>query len=508
MMSLWLTLIAAFLLSIVLTPMVRALALRIGLVDLPDGRRKMHDRAIPQAGGVAILIAASVAVMLSLSEFTVSSRLHVPWLFFACFSICAIGVLDDFGRLRGRHKLIGQLLVALLVIWSGVLIRHVSLLSWHLDLGYFAVPFTLFWLLGAINSLNLLDGMDGLLTLIGIVACAAFASIALLSGQLATVLIAAAMIGALAGFLVFNWPPATIFLGDSGSMLIGLAVGVLAIESSTPPNFSSSWGERVSGSSVMNLAAPLAVLCIPIFDTVAAIVRRKLTGRSIYNSDRSHLHHCLLQKGLPRSAVLACVGTCCIIAAAGAIASVHYHNDLFALIAPLAVVVLLVSTRMFGFAEFLLIKDWLQRLVRSFLRFPGAASVQRSEVHMQGSADWKQLVTLLVGRSGDLNLRSVCLDVNAPAVFEGYHANWQRFDGEPDDCVRWRADLPLTLQGQAVGTLSVTGYHDSEPIWQKIADLTSVVKVFEESMLIDSMTKVEARSTDGGLAGLHGAPLV
>src|SRR5262249_20696536 len=193
--------------------------------------------------------------------------------------------------LRGRYKLLGQVFAVGAVLAYGVRVEAVHLFAWRIELGWFAVPFTLFWLLGAINSLNLLDGMDGLLGTVGTIVSLAIAALAAVPGHWAEAAVAATLAGALLGFLRYNWPPATIFLGDAGSMLIGLVIGVLAIRCS------------LKGTATVALATPMALLIIPIFDTAAAIVRRKLTGRSIYSTDRAHLHHCLLRRALPRPVV-------------------------------------------------------------------------------------------------------------------------------------------------------------------------------------------------------------
>src|SRR5205085_7444433 len=130
----------------------------------------------------------------------------------------------------------------------------------------------------------------------------------------------------------YNFPPASIFLGDSGSMLVGLVVGVLAIESS------------LKGPATVALAAPTALLTLPIFDTFAAILRRTLTGRSIYTTDRGHLHHCLLRSGLSNRTVLLCVSGCCLLTVAGALASLALQQELIALLSATTVVALLIVT--------------------------------------------------------------------------------------------------------------------------------------------------------------------
>lgn len=224
--------------SLVLTPMVRFAALRWGLVDRPDGRRKMHGRITPAAGGLSILaaVAGSVAFVWwtfqPLREQIGEQEKYLFGLLGASAVACLVGVLDDLGYLRGRHKLLGQLLAVAIVMSCGVVVRSIGVFHTQIDLGLLAVPFTVFFLLGAINSLNFLDGMDGMLTSVGLIISLGMAAMAIYSGQWITACFAMALAGALLAFLWYNFPPASIFLGDSGSMVIGLVTGVVAIQSS------------------------------------------------------------------------------------------------------------------------------------------------------------------------------------------------------------------------------------------------------------------------------------
>src|SRR5262249_15282924 len=162
--------------------------------------------------------------------------------------------------------------------------------------------------------------------------------------------------------------PARIFMGDAGSMVVGLVVGVLGIQSS------------LKAPATVALVAPLAVLTIPFLDTAAAIVRRKLTGRSIYATDRGHLHHCLLRRGYSTRVVLAWVSLFCVLTGAGALASLALKNELLAFCTALTVVAVLIVTRFFGHAEFQLIRKRLAHLVFSFLKTRGDGRFQRIDV--------------------------------------------------------------------------------------------------------------------------------
>jgi UDP-GlcNAc:undecaprenyl-phosphate GlcNAc-1-phosphate transferase len=461
--------------GLILTPVARSLAARIGLVDRPDGRRKVHARVTPLAGGPALLAASALAVGAAfalpgpVSEQLQGECSRLVGLALAGALICALGVADGYGRLRGRHKLLGQLAAVSVVIYFGGRAQAVSLLGWHVELGLLALPFTVCWLLGTINSLNLLDGMDGLLSSVAGILCLGLAATAVLDERWAAACLALALAGAVLGFLRYNFPPASTFLGDSGSMLLGLVIGSLAL-----------WGSAVgptAPSRPVPLAVPLALLTVPFLDTAAAILRRKLTGRSVYTTDRGHLHHCLLRYGLSHHRVLLCVASCCAVAVGGAVVSVAVGHDLPALLAAGAVVATLVGMRLFGHAEFVLLGKRLGELALSVVRRRGEP--QQREVRLQGSVDWAELWANLLAWMNRLGLKMLRLNVNVPALHEGYHAYWSAPHQESEESSLWRAEIPLEVTGRGLGRLEVVGERDHEPVWQKIMTVMQVVARFE-----------------------------
>jgi UDP-GlcNAc:undecaprenyl-phosphate GlcNAc-1-phosphate transferase len=485
MNSLLLLLASSFALCLVFTPFLRQVALRCGLVDHPDGRRKIHSRPIPVVGGVAIFFATNATLIAALvwsqsgTDLTDGRGRVYGGLFLASAVIAVVGVIDDRWGLRGRHKLVGQLVAVVIVMAFGLQVRSIGLFGTLIDLGSLAPFFTAFWLLGAINSLNLIDGMDGLLGSVGIIITLSMAIMAFLigpSGWLAAC-VATALAGALLGFLCFNFPPAAIFMGDCGSMLVGLVIGVLAIESS------------LKGPATVALAGPLALLVIPIFDTSAAIVRRKLTGRSIYTTDRGHLHHVLQRNGMSNRLVLLLVAGLCLLASGGALLTLALNNELFALVSAGAVVGILVISRLFGHAEFLLIKERLLAVAVALRYGHQVGRVHQLEVRLQGSADWNELWRDLTAFAEQLNLKTVCLDVNAPAIHEGYHARWDRLQGNDNDPAGfWRAEIPLHAHGYVVGRLEVIAQRDHETVWRKVALVAKIVEDIE--LVVSNLTLV------------------
>jgi UDP-GlcNAc:undecaprenyl-phosphate GlcNAc-1-phosphate transferase len=458
---------AAVAASVFLTAAARPLARRVGLVDQPDGRRKVHGRSTPVAGGLAVFAAAGLVLGAAavipgpVADAVAADPGQYAALLAGAAVICLVGVVDDRFKLPGKYKLVGQAAAAAVVVAGGATVESVHLFGRDVHLGWLGVPVTLAWLLGAVNSFNLIDGMDGLLGTLGVIVCGAVAVMAGMHGQVAEACVAAALAGALVGFLRYNLPPASIFLGDAGSMLVGLVVGVLAIRCS------------LKGPATVALAAPAALLTIPFLDTAAAIVRRKLTGRSIYSTDRGHLHHCLLRGGMSRPGVLLLVSGLSSVTVVGVLASIALRNEVLAVLSAAAVVVILVATRLFGHAEFVLLVSKAKAVARAALGpRRGGREIQ---VRIQGSAGWAGLWTDLTAAAARLNLHAVALDVNAPLHHEGYHARWHRAGGPAgEDAGAWSAVIPLTAFGQPIGQVAVAGLPDGVPAWQKMAELAAV----------------------------------
>jgi UDP-GlcNAc:undecaprenyl-phosphate GlcNAc-1-phosphate transferase len=486
MVFLGITFALSFGLGIVLTPLARALARRAGLVDRPDGRRKIHQGPVPLAGGIAVFVAASAAVAAlwlfasgAHAEQLVARQSSLVGLWLAACFICLVGVADDAGKLRGRHKLFGQIVAVGIVMSSGVLVQRIHLFNWDIELGPLALPFTGLFLLGAINSLNLLDGMDGLLGSVATIICLALTALGAMGGQWATAAVACALAGALMAFLCFNFPPASVFLGDCGSMLVGLVVGVLAITSS------------LKGPATIALAAPMALLTIPFFDTTAAIIRRKLTGRSIYTTDRGHIHHCLLRSGLSNQSAIGVIGVLCLLTVGGTLTSIAFQSDALAVASGLLVIFLLVVTRLFGYAEFTLIQQRLREVAAHLRHNPArngtddASAVHHQiEVRLQGSVEWTEVWQDLTKAAEKLGLKGLCLDVNAPLLHEGYHARWQRLDGDGGALEPWRVEIPLALDGQSVGRLAIEGDRSPElALSEQIAAASALAEKVESAFL-------------------------
>jgi UDP-GlcNAc:undecaprenyl-phosphate GlcNAc-1-phosphate transferase len=288
--------LGAFGFALVLTPLVRDLVGARGWFDLPDQGRKVHSRPVPRVGGVPILLAGGIAfALLALSKVTgddaVVRVVPFAWkLAPAVLTIFVVGLVDDRIGLRPWQKLASQFVAASLACWAGVGFTSVAgyaLPSW------FAIPLTLLWLAACANAFNLIDGIDGLAAGVALIASLAMLAAGVMLRHSGLALVSAALAGALLGFLRFNFSPASIFLGDCGSLTIGFLLGCCAIVWS---NESATFGGAM---------APLLALSVPLLDTALAVIRRVLRRRPVFHPDRDHIHHRLLAQGLsPRRAVL------------------------------------------------------------------------------------------------------------------------------------------------------------------------------------------------------------
>ncbi|MGA3028661.1 MAG: MraY family glycosyltransferase [Bryobacteraceae bacterium] len=281
----------AFLIALVLTPIIRDVFRAYNVVDRP-GRRKVHAFPIPRVGGIAIAVAYSAA-FLSFSDFSNSLPAHDSplWKLLPGAAVVFLtGLLDDFFTLRPAWKLIGQIAAGALVFFNGLRIEAVSGLSLPV---WVSLPLTVLWLLLCSNAFNLIDGLDGLCAGMGFVATLALFAAALIQNNVALAHATFPLAGALLGFLCYNFNPATVFLGDSGALLIGFLLG----------GYGMIWTEKTA--TLLSVTVPLLALSIPLLDVSLSIVRRFLRRQPIFSADRGHIHHRLLDLGLsPRSAVL------------------------------------------------------------------------------------------------------------------------------------------------------------------------------------------------------------
>jgi UDP-GlcNAc:undecaprenyl-phosphate GlcNAc-1-phosphate transferase len=279
------------LLALGMTPAVIWLARRIGALDHPSVR-SIHRKPVPRIGGVAIFI-SSMCLILSvlylrndIGEAFRDVRMQVTALLGSAAFIFLLGLADDLRHLPARFKFLAELAAAGTLCFVGVRIDEVGLVDgYRVSLGWLGYPLTLFWVVGITNAVNLSDGLDGLAAGISAIACGVIAVLAIHSDNAIMAVFALALVGSLSGFLVFNFSPAKVFMGDCGSLFLGFTIAASSVMCMT------------KSSAVIGLALPALALGIPIFDTLFSMLRRFLERRSLFAPDRSHFHHRLLDLG-------------------------------------------------------------------------------------------------------------------------------------------------------------------------------------------------------------------
>jgi UDP-GlcNAc:undecaprenyl-phosphate GlcNAc-1-phosphate transferase len=287
----------------VLTPLVLKLALKHKLYDQPN-ERKVHSRPIPRLGGVAIVIAffapltGLLLVRVGMTVPLTESPSHLIGLFVGGLIIAALGLYDDLKGADAKKKFAVQVLVAILMWALGYRIELLSNpFGGQIALGWFSLPLTVFWFVGVMNAVNLIDGLDGLAGGVSLISISTLMALAIMDDKVLAALMSACLAGALVGFLFFNFNPARIFMGDTGSLFLGFVLAAFSISTSS------------KGSTAIAIAVPLLVLALPILDTLLAIGRRVRARRPIFSADQEHIHHRLLRAGFThRGAVLVLYG--------------------------------------------------------------------------------------------------------------------------------------------------------------------------------------------------------
>lgn len=276
----YLALVVAFVASILLTPIVKRLAYRIGAVDKPN-YRKVHNHVMPRLGGLAIFIAFLMGIVIA--QPMDDSMIAI---LIGSFVIVVTGILDDMFEITPKAKLIGQTIAAAIVIFfGGVQIDFINLpFGGKLFFGYLSIPLTLIWIVGITNAINLIDGLDGLAAGVSTIALITLATMAFIMSNVFVLVMALILAASTCGFLFYNFYPAKIFMGDTGALFLGFMISVLALLG-------------FKNVAFVSLVIPIVMLGVPISDTFFAIVRRLLNKQPPFSPDKSHLHHRLMSIG-------------------------------------------------------------------------------------------------------------------------------------------------------------------------------------------------------------------
>lgn len=300
-------------LSYVITPLVIKFAHKVGAVDVPMDNRRVHTKPMPRLGGLAIFV-SFIIVFLATTNLEINK---VIGLVIGSTMIIACGIKDDINPVSAKFKLAIQVLASLVLFYSGYrigfltnflgdMISHFGASEYIYISTMISLPITVFWVVGITNTINLIDGLDGLAAGVSMIAAAALTYVAFANGSTEVALLTAIITGSILGFLPYNFNPARIFMGDTGSLFLGFILAAISIEGA------------LKSATVVTLFIPVIILGIPIFDTTFAIVRRVASGKSISEGDKGHLHHRLLSIGMcHKDAVLSLYFLASLLGAAG-----------------------------------------------------------------------------------------------------------------------------------------------------------------------------------------------
>ena len=347
----------AFITSFVLTPYTIKIAKKIGAVDIPKDERRMHHKPMPKFGGPAIIIGFIISTIYLIISSSLEGNINIfglenYWLKLLGFlgGTIVLSTFCFFDDIKGIHpltKLTGQLIAATIVVVCGIRINYFNLPFFEGNImlsNVISIILTIGWIVGITNAINLIDGLDGLSTGIAIISCVSLLIIfALNSSPFIAIIMITALVGALSGFLPFNFNPAKTFIGDIGSNFIGFTLSIVSI-----------LGIAKTATAFV-IVLPIIVLGLPIFDTLSAIVRRLIKGKSlkaVFQADKGHLHHKLIEKGFSqKEAVLSLYG---ISVACGMFAVILFESDIWKAISFALMVIAVVCI---GYKEFFKLKE-------------------------------------------------------------------------------------------------------------------------------------------------------
>jgi len=338
----WMTGLFITLLS---TPLIRTWAINRKLLDRAGQFHTTHTVAVPRLGGLALIIAFDV--VMSIAILCESERFNIPqeaWmLFWTCGLMFALGFCDDISPLGAKMKLIGQIVISFLAYWGGLRITqwiNPFTQTVHL-LDFWSMPVTIIWIVGVTNLVNLVDGVDGLAAGLTLFLMILISLLSGLGGNYFSLFLSVGMVGALIGFLYYNFPPAKIFLGDGGAYFLGALIAELALLNSN------------KGEVAVALIVPFFALGLPIIDTCFTIFRRGLVGLPIFRADRKHIHHRVIAMGFSRQRVVLLLYAVCGLFSLLALGIMISKGRLLPLFFGLFMFVMVMSARVFGFVQ-----DW------------------------------------------------------------------------------------------------------------------------------------------------------
>jgi UDP-GlcNAc:undecaprenyl-phosphate GlcNAc-1-phosphate transferase len=459
----------SFLAAMLTTPLVRRKASEWGAIAQPDNGRHIHSRPTPRLGGVAIYIAFTATLLCVpflgnlVGQSFRDNLLKLTALLAPATFVFLFGVYDDFCGASAPLKLTFQAAAALMVFAAGFRIENLSSPfggHWHLPM-WLSLPITILWVVVITNAFNLIDGIDGLAAGASVFALISILVFSVAQGNPEISLIAVVLVGAVMGFLRYNFAPATIFLGDSGSLFLGFMAAVLSLAGSQ------------KGSTIVAIAIPLVSFGLPVTEAGLSLARRFVSGQSLLAGDRGHIHHKLLDRGLTqRQAAILLYAVCALFSLFG-LMLLNPQRNLAALIFFVLGVGIVFGVQRLGYAEFSELGSQIkQGVTRRRRALAVNVRVRRASDDLSGVKSTSELFATLSSLLDTDEFDCVLLEINEnEPVFESYPMRyrhltngrvtwaWKRNGSEIDKVISsdqcWMLRLPLiTDHGETLGSIT------------------------------------------------------
>jgi UDP-GlcNAc:undecaprenyl-phosphate GlcNAc-1-phosphate transferase len=442
--------------SLVLTKVLRDLANKLRLFDAGGGR-KIHTRPIPRLGGVAVVLSMVLPLLgLAFWENDISREMWAdkPLLISLLGGgglMFAVGVFDDLTDARAILKLGAQIGAALIVYQSGIQIEAVSVPFFHpVQLGVFSMPATVFWVVLVMNAVNLIDGMDGLAGGVVVLAGGTLFIMSVIEDNVLAALLLAVVVGGTMGFLAYNVSPASIFLGDTGSLVLGFLLALTSVHSSQ------------KSYTLFSIIAAMLALGLPIFDLGMAVIRRALAGRPLFSGDQHHIHHILLRKGFTQSQSALLLFGGAILLEGLALVFIYADDQLSAVAIAALAPSLFIVVRLLGYGDIIRAtrrQTALQELdgqVRA-----RCARLAAARAALRGAPSLDEGWAAMVAAAPELGLdQLVELDLAGQPL-----RRWATREDRRDQVALqglFSRDLPLWVDGAQVGALRVSGHAEAQ----------------------------------------------
>jgi UDP-GlcNAc:undecaprenyl-phosphate GlcNAc-1-phosphate transferase len=498
--------LVAFTLSVFLVPIIRRLALRVGAIDQPDRVRKIHAHAVPRMGGVAIFIAFIVPVVGAYilgavmegsgRTFRVyevfQKEAYATWaLLGSSFLILLLGVYDDIYRCPARVKVVVEVVAAGILCAAGIYIGKMAnpFTGQEILLGWWGIPLTVLWVLAITNAVNLIDGMDGLGPGVGLFVAVTMFLVSIFFDVPLVTAVTAALVGAVIGFLIFNFYPAKIFMGDAGSLFVGFLLAAVSMQAS------------VKKATMFALLIPIVALALPIVDTMLAIARRWARGLPISAPDRQHVHHKLVSMGLSqREAVFVLYGVSVVMGCVALLIAMFWRGEQINIaiaIAAGAILAIIVGVHLLGGREFSAVGS---RVVKAFRR---RRRLRESWVQVYATTAKMENAESLEQLWGDVSGLFEALDVDSVKLVLSLEGGpprpfiWTRPAAGPDapasngSIEGWIARLPLASNGKVRGELEIVKDTRRSPLQDGVPEMIEIIR---KNLLV----AVERLSTPAG----------